>query len=60
MIMVRIVAVLGALALVLVLIYFATRDRRYLKWSWRTFLAALVCAFGVMAFYFVERVFFEV
>jgi hypothetical protein len=58
MIMVRIVAVLGVLALVLVLVYFATRDRRYLTWAWRTFLAALACALGVMAFYFVERVFF--
>jgi hypothetical protein len=60
MIMVRIVAVLGVVALVLVLIYFATRDRRYLKWAWRTFLAALVCALGLMTFYFVERVFFDV
>jgi len=56
MIMVRIVAVLGVLALILVLLYFLTRDRRYLTWGWRTFIAALVCTFGVMIFYFVERI----
>ena len=59
MIMVRIVAVLVIVALILVLLYFLTRDRRYLTWAWRTFIAALVCTFGVMVFYFVERVFFE-
>ncbi|HYH40410.1 MAG TPA: hypothetical protein VD867_00385 [Burkholderiales bacterium] len=58
MIMVRIVAVLGLLALILVLVYFVTRDRRYLTWAWRTFLTALACAFGLMLFYFIERVFF--
>ena len=58
MILLRIVAVLVIVALILVLVYFLTRDRRYLKWAWRTFIAALVCTFGVMTFYFVERVFF--
>ena len=59
MVMVRIVAVLIAVALVLALIYLGTRNRRYLTWSWRTLLTALFCAFGLMLFYFVERVFFE-
>jgi hypothetical protein len=58
MVMVRIVAVLMAVALVLALTYLVTRNRRYLTWAWRVFIAALVCALGVMTFYFVERIFF--
>lgn len=58
MLMVRLVAVLLVAALVLVLAWFVTRDRRYLRWAWRIFIAALVCALGVMGFYFIERIFF--
>jgi len=57
MIMVRIVAVLVLAALVLIAAYFVTRNRRYLIWGWWTFVAALVCMFAVMTFYFVERLF---
>jgi len=57
MIMVRIVAVLVLAALVLVVAYFITRKRQYLSWAWWTFVAALVCMFAVMTFYFVERLF---
>ena len=58
MIMVRIVAVLVIAALVLIVVFFVTRNRRYLRWSWRTLLAALVGIFAVMMFYLVERLFF--
>ena len=57
MIVVRIAAVLVALALVLAVIYLINRDARYLKWAWRIFIGALVCIVGVLGFYFVERVF---
>ena len=58
MAMVRIVAVLVVIALVLAVVFLFTRNRRYLTWAWRVFIFALVCMFGLMAFYFVERVFF--
>jgi hypothetical protein len=58
MVMVRIVAVLVLAALVLVVVYFFTRNRRYLTWAWRTFLFALACMLGLMVFFFIERVFF--
>lgn len=57
MIIVRIAAALVLVALVLVLIYFMKRDRRYLQWSWRIFVAALICMLGVLGVYFVERIF---
>lgn len=56
MAIVRIVAVLVGVALVLALVFLFTRDRRYLRWSWRVLLAALFSAFGLMVFYFIERV----
>jgi hypothetical protein len=56
-IVVRVVAVLLLVALALVLVYFITRDRRYLTWAWRTFLAALFGMLGLLAFYAVERLF---
>lgn len=55
--MVRIVAVLVLAALVLVAAYFVTRKRQYLTRAWWTFVAALVCMFAVMLFYFIERLF---
>lgn len=56
--MVRIAAVLLAVAVVLALVYFWTRDRRYLTWAWRVFLLALACMLGLLLFFFVERLFF--
>lgn len=56
--MVRIAAVLLLVSVVLALIYFWTRNRRYLTWAWRVFLLALACMLGVLGFFFVERVFF--
>lgn len=58
MIIVRIAAALVLLALALVLLFLWKRDRRYLQWSWRLFLAALFCMLGVLSVYFVERLFF--
>jgi hypothetical protein len=55
MIVVRIVAVLLIVALVLVLVFFGTRDRRYLTWARRLFLVAVVTMLGLMLFYFIER-----
>jgi hypothetical protein len=55
MIVVRIVGVLLIVALVLVLIFLGTRDRRYLTWAWRLFLLALAAMLGLMLFYFIER-----
>ncbi len=57
MTMMRIVAVLVLAALVLIVAYFVTRKRQYLTWAWWTFVAALVCMFAVMLFYFFERLF---
>ncbi len=56
MAVVRVVAVLVLVAAVLALVFLVTRDRRYLTWAWRIFLAAMFCAAGLMAFYFVERI----
>ena len=56
MIIVRVVAVLLIVSLALALAYLWTRDRRYLKWAWRLFLAALAGMLGLMVFYFVERI----
>ena len=58
MAIVRIVGVLVVVAFLLALMYLVTRDRRYLTWAWRVFLAAVVSALGLMAFYFFERVFY--
>jgi hypothetical protein len=57
-IIVRIAAVLVLLALVLVILFLWKRDRRYLQWAWRLFVAALFCMLGVLSVYFVERLFF--
>lgn len=56
--MVRIAAVLLLLSVVLALVYFWTRNRRYLTWAWRVFLLALACMLGVLGFFAVERIFF--
>ena len=58
MIVVRVVAVLLIIAFVLVLVFFGTRNRRYLQWAWRIFLLAMVAMLGLMLFYFVERLVF--
>ena len=58
MIVVRIVAVLLIVAFALVLVFFGTRNRRYLQWAWRLFLVALIAMLGLMLFYFVERLVF--
>ena len=58
MAVVRIIAILVVIAVALAITYLYTRNRRYLTWSWRVLLAALVSALGLMVFYFVERVFF--
>jgi intracellular septation protein A len=56
-IIVRLAAALVLVALALVLVFLWKRDRRYLKWAWRLFLAALFCMLGVLTVYFVERMF---
>jgi hypothetical protein len=56
--MVRIAAVLLLIAVVLALVYFWTRNRRYLTWAWRVFLLALACMLGVLGFFVIERIFF--
>lgn len=58
MIIVRVAAALVLLSLVLVLVSLWRRDRRFLTWAWRLFLAALACMVGVLCVYFVERIFF--
>ena len=58
MIIVRIAAALVLLSLVLVLVSLWKRDRRFLRWAWWLFLAALFCMLGVLSVYFVERIFF--
>jgi hypothetical protein len=58
MIVVRIVAVLLIVAFVLVLVFFGTRNRRYLQWAWRLFVLAMIGMLGLMLFYFVERLMF--
>lgn len=55
MAMVRIIAILVAIAFVLAITGIFTRKPGYLTWAWRTFVFALVCALGLMLFYFVER-----
>ena len=57
MIFIRITAVLVLVAAVLAVLYVITKRRGYLTWAWRIFVAALVCMVGLLAFYFVERVF---
>jgi hypothetical protein len=56
MIIVRLVALLLIAAVVLVLLYLWSRNRRYLTWAWRVFLLALFGMLGVMLFYAIERV----
>jgi hypothetical protein len=56
-IIVRLLAALLVVALVLALVFIWKRDPRYLKWAWRVFVTALVGMLGLMAFYFVERLF---
>jgi len=58
MVLVRLAAVLLVIAAALGVAYLWKRDRRYLRWAWRTFLLALGCALGLMIFYFVERLLF--
>ena len=58
MIVLRLIAALFVVALILALIFLWTKDRRYLRWAWRVFLAAVFGAFGLMIFYFVERLLF--
>ena len=60
MIVLRLLAALVVVAFALVLMYLWKRDRRYLRWAWRTFLAALFGALALMVFYFVERLLFSV
>jgi len=57
MIFIRITAVFILIAAVLALLYVVTKRRGYLTWAWRIFVAALFCMVGLLAFYFVERVF---
>jgi hypothetical protein len=57
MILVRICALLVLVAAVLAVLYVVTKRRGYLTWAWRVLVAALVCMVGLLAFYFVERVF---
>jgi hypothetical protein len=56
MIIVRLVALLLIAAVVLVLLYLWSRNRRYLTWARRVFLLALFGMLGVMLFYAIERV----
>lgn len=56
--MIRIAAVLLLVSVLLIVLYFWTRNRRYLTWAWRVFLLALACMLGVLGFFFIERVFF--
>ena len=58
MVIVRIVAVLVGIAAVLGLLYLVTRKPALLTWAWRFFVLSLAGMVGVLAFYFVERLFF--
>ena len=58
MIVVRLLALLVIFAFALVLVFLWSRDRRYLRWAWHIFLAALAGMLGLMLFYFVERLVF--
>lgn len=61
MFVVRLTGVLVAIAIVVTFVlYLATRDRRYLKWSWRIFQFALVFIVAVMVLYLLERLVFVV
>ena len=61
MFVVRLTAVLVLIAIALTFVlYAATRDRRYLKLSWRIFQFALVFVVALMVLYLVERVVFVV
>jgi hypothetical protein len=61
MFVVRLTAVLVLIAIALTFVlYAATRDRRYLRWSWRIFQFALVFVVALMVLYLVERVVFVV
>lgn len=61
MFVVRLTAVLVLIAIALTFVlYVATRDRRYLKWSWRIFQFALVFVVALMVLYLVERLVFVV
>jgi hypothetical protein len=61
MFVVRLTGVLVAIAIaVTFVLYLATRDRRYLKWSWRIFQFALVFIVAVMVLYLLERLVFVV
>ena len=61
MFVVRLTGVLVAIAIaVTFVLYLATRDRRYLKLSWRIFLFALVFVVAVMVLYLMERLVFVV
>ena len=57
MILLRLLAALVAVAIVLALVFLVTKERRYLTWSWRIFVVALLGAAALMVFYFVERLF---
>ena len=56
MLLLRIVALLAVLAIgVLALSWLFTGERRYLKFAWRVFLAALVLALGFLLLLLFER-----
>ncbi len=38
-------------------LYLFTRDRRYLRFAWRSFQLSLLLVVGVMLFYVLERLF---
>jgi len=58
MLVVRLFAVLAAIGIGASLIgWMLTGDRRYLRWAWNFFRAALVVVFVFLALFALERVF---
>jgi hypothetical protein len=56
MLLLRLIGVLASISIgVALAIYLVTRERRYLRFAWRIFLATLVFVLLLMAFYAAER-----
>lgn len=56
MLLLRLIGVLASISIgVTLALYLVTRERRYLRFAWRIFLATLVFVLLLMAFYAAER-----
>lgn len=56
MLLLRLIGVLASISIgVALALYLVTRERRYLRFAWRIFLATLVFVLLLMAFYAAER-----